>query len=65
MELFGMEIKLFGFLIAFSLLCIIPVWFLNFFDMGFFNKVGLTLVLGVVTFIAVHTGGTKRGFLTR
>ena len=53
----------FGFAIAFCLLGIIPVWVIRIFPSGFFTKVLITLVLGAITFIAVKTGGTKRGIL--
>lgn len=52
-----------GFGIAFVILGIVPVWILTFFPLGFFAKVLATFVLGVIIFIAVKTGGTKKGFL--
>lgn len=54
-----------GFGIAFGLLAIIPVWVIRIFEMGFFTKVFLTAVLGVITFIAIQYGGVKRGFVSR
>ncbi len=53
------------FFISFVLFAILPVWLLNFFEMSFIYKVGLTLVLGVITFVAVLTGGIKRGLVSR
>ena len=53
-----------GFIISFLLLAIAPVWVIKLFDMGFFTRVGLTLLLGVIVFFAVKTGGAKRGFIS-
>jgi len=54
-----------GFGIAFVLLAILPVWFLTLFEISFFLKIGATVVLGIIVFIAVEMGGTKRGFIAR
>lgn len=55
-----------GFIIAFFLLGIIPIWFLNFTaNLGFLKNVMVTLIIGVATFFAVQYGGTKRGVFTR
>ncbi len=52
-----------GFIIAFILFVILPVWVLTFFPTVFFHKILMTLVLGVIVFIAVKSGGTKRGLI--
>lgn len=62
---FLVDYKWGSFGIAFVLLGIIPVWILTFFPLGFFTKLLATLVLGVIIFIAVKTGGAKRGFIAR
>lgn len=53
------------FTIAFVGFVIIPIWFMTIGDVSFINKVILTIVLGVVTFFAVKTGGAKRGFISK
>ena len=63
---YGDDYNWLGFGIAFVLLCILPIWFLTFTDsLGFFMKVGVTVIMGVVTWLAVGYGGTKRGFLSK
>ncbi|KKM68573.1 hypothetical protein LCGC14_1459480 [marine sediment metagenome] len=53
----------FGFAIAFGLLAILPVWIISLFEISFFLKVGMTIILGLIVFVAVKTGGTKRGII--
>jgi hypothetical protein len=43
--------KAFG--IAFVLLAVLPVWILGIFIKGFFMKILATIVLGIITFIAI------------
>lgn len=52
-----------GFGVSFILLAIIPVWIIRLFEMGFFIKLGLTIVLGVIIFFAVQRGGFRRGLV--
>ncbi len=65
MEIFGMEVKLVGFLIAFCLLIIVPIWIIDIVEIGLFDKVIFTLVGGAATFYFVHVGGAKRGFISK
>lgn len=53
----------FGFIISFVLLGIIPVWVLTLFEINLIYKILLTVFLGMVIFIAVKTGGTKKSFI--
>ena len=55
-----------GFTIAFVLLGIVPIWFMNFTGgIGVGTRIFLTLGVGVATYFAVESGGFKRGFISR
>lgn len=54
-----------GFVIAFVILDIIPVWVIRIMEIPFFSRVLLTIFLAVIIYIAMQYGGTKRGFITK
>jgi len=54
------------FILVFLLLGIFPIWFLiKTGDIGIGIKLGATAIMGIIIFIALKTGGIKRGFVTR
>ncbi len=55
-----------AFSIAFVLVGIIPLWFLNFTGgVSFMKKILITIVLAGVVYYSVEYGGAKRGFISR
>ncbi len=56
-----------GFSIAFVLLIVLPVWFMDFVGEGlsFVYKLVLTIGGGAATFMIVQKGGSKRGIFSR
>lgn len=57
--------KWFSFGIAFSLCVIIPVWVLDFVDIGIIKKLIFTVVGGVAVWYFVENGGAKRGLISK
>ena len=54
------------FVLVFLLLAILPIWFLiKTGDVNIVIKLAATAIMGVIIFIALKTGGSKRGFLTK
>ena len=57
--------KWFGFILAFVLVVIVPVWIIKFGSTSTFQRFLFTIVGGIACYFAVEKGGWKKGLIVR